>query len=185
MTPGALDPNGSAERWRAHLALLHLARLAELGTAGYPPKTRRRSRNINVACHTIAVSCLLFALTYYAEDPALYSTAVWVNLVMMVAALMVPVIHRIHEVAGAVFMAVVLMGGLPSSRRCSDAGSAHSSTACRATFSPPRRNAAYCSSVPKNTLPVVCGPTPGTFRLPEYCQSVHGFRPTRPALFAV
>jgi hypothetical protein len=33
--------------------------LIELGTSGYPPKIRRRMRNINVGCYTIAVSCAL------------------------------------------------------------------------------------------------------------------------------
>ena len=45
--------------------------LVELGTAGYPPKTRRRLRNINVACYTIAVSCVLFALTFVTSIAAL------------------------------------------------------------------------------------------------------------------
>jgi len=92
--------------------LQRLGRLAELGTDGYSPKTRRRLRNINVACYTIAVSCLLFAFTYWAEDARLYNSAALINLAMMCAALLVPMVHRIHEVAGAVFMAFVLMGGL-------------------------------------------------------------------------
>ncbi len=77
------------------------AALAELGTAGYPPKTRRRLRNVNVACYTIAISCALFALTYAQEDPALFRNPIIINLDMMVAALMVPAVHRVHEVAGA------------------------------------------------------------------------------------
>lgn len=86
--------------------------LAELGTSRYPPKTRRRLRNINVACYTIAISCALFALTFALEDASTYRVAIVINLLMMVDALIVPAIHRIHEVAAALFMAAVLMGGL-------------------------------------------------------------------------
>jgi adenylate cyclase len=86
--------------------------LAELGTSRYPPKTRRRLRNINVACYAIAVSCALFALTFWLEDPVLYRGAVIVNLEMMVAMLLVPFVHRFHEIAGALFIAIILMAGL-------------------------------------------------------------------------
>jgi len=112
----SLSPNTPIETRRAsgeaRGAFRRLARLAELGTSGYPPKTRRRLRNINVACYTVAVSCLLFAFTYWAGDARLYNSVALVNIAMMVAALAVPLVHRFHEVAGAVFMAFVMMTGL-------------------------------------------------------------------------
>jgi len=86
--------------------------LAQLGTAGYPPKTRRRLRNINVACYAVAVSCAFFVLTFAQEDPTVYRGAIIINLAMMAAALAVPAGHRLHEIAGAISMAAVLMGGL-------------------------------------------------------------------------
>jgi adenylate cyclase len=103
-----------APRWSvwAHALKVRATVLAELGTSRYPPKTRRRLRNINVACYTIAVSCALFALTFWQEDAELFRGAIIVNLEMLVAALLVPFVHRFHEVAGALFMAVILMGGL-------------------------------------------------------------------------
>jgi adenylate cyclase len=89
-----------------------LAALVELGTAGYPPKTRRRLRNINVGCYTIAVSCALFALTFALQDATRFRGAIIINLVMMVASASVPTLHRIHEVAGALFIGFLLIFGL-------------------------------------------------------------------------
>ncbi len=107
---------GSAAPLRPDQWALRLKRraawLAELGTSGYPARTRRRLRNINVACGTIALACLFFALTFALEDAMLYRGAIIINVVMTVAALMVPALHRVHEVAGPLFMAFVLMIGL-------------------------------------------------------------------------
>jgi adenylate cyclase len=86
-----------------------LGALVELGTAGYAPKTRRRLRNINVGCYTIAVSCVLFALTFALQDATRFRGAIIINLVMMVAAFSVPAFHRLHELAGALFVSSVLM----------------------------------------------------------------------------
>jgi adenylate cyclase len=92
--------------------LVRVRALVELGTTGYPPRTGRRLRNINVACYTIAVSCVLFALTFALQDATRFRGAIIINLVMMVAAFLVPVFHRLHELAGALFIATVLMFGL-------------------------------------------------------------------------
>jgi adenylate cyclase len=92
--------------WRRAVALV------ERGTERYPAKTRRRLRNLNVAAYTIAVSCLLFAFTYALEDAELYRSAVAVNLAMMAAMLVVPVMNRFHDVGGPMFMAFALLGGL-------------------------------------------------------------------------
>lgn len=105
------DAEARPERERARLRRW-ATRLAELGTSGYPPQTRRRLRNINVACYAIAVASALFALTFALEDVSRYRVAVAINVMMMVDALFVPAIHRLHEAAGALFMAFVLMGGL-------------------------------------------------------------------------
>ncbi len=109
MSPRSPKPPETA-RWKAWAQ--RLVALAELGTAGYPPRTRRRLRNINVACYAISVSSLLFALTFWLEDAALYRGPVLANLAMMVSALAVPALHRLHEIAAALFMAFVLMSGL-------------------------------------------------------------------------
>ena len=86
--------------------------LAELGTRDYPPKTKRRLKSINVGAFTIAVSCLLFAMTYALEDAALYRDAVLVNLGLMLVALSTPAFHRIHEIAAPIIVAIFFLAGL-------------------------------------------------------------------------
>lgn len=86
--------------------------LISLGTQSYPPKTRRRLKSVNVGAFTIAASCALFALTYALEDFSLYRGAVAVNLAMMAAGLSTPAFHRMNDIAGALFMAIVLLAGL-------------------------------------------------------------------------
>ena len=39
--------------------LARAAKMISLGTEGYPPKTARRLKSVNVGAYTIAVSCLL------------------------------------------------------------------------------------------------------------------------------
>ena len=86
--------------------------LVAVGTAGYPPATRRRLRNINVGCYTVALSCALFALTFALEGASLYRGPMAINLAMMVAAISVPAFHRIHELAGSIFIIFVMLSGL-------------------------------------------------------------------------
>jgi adenylate cyclase len=92
--------------------LARAAGIISLGTSGYPPKTARRLKSVNVGAYTIATSCLLFAITYAVEDATLYRDAVILNLVLMAAALITPVFHRFNELAGPLFIAFMLMSGL-------------------------------------------------------------------------
>ena len=98
-------------QWR-HAIEAWASALIGLGTAGYPDKMRRRLRSINVGCYTVSISCAFFALTYALEDTSLYSGAVIINLLMMAAAISVPAFHRLHELAGALYMAAVMLFGL-------------------------------------------------------------------------
>jgi adenylate cyclase len=107
MIARASETKSPGQRFAARIGAL-----VELGTAGYPPKTRRRLRNINVGCYTIAVSCALFALTFALQDATRFRGAIIINLVMMVASVSVPTLHRIHEVVGALVIGFVLMFGL-------------------------------------------------------------------------
>jgi adenylate cyclase len=87
-------------------------KLISLGTEKYPPKTARRLKSVNVGAYTIAVSCLLFAITYAVEDAALYKDAVILNLVLMLTTLIAPAFHRFNDIAGALFISLILMAGL-------------------------------------------------------------------------
>jgi adenylate cyclase len=54
----------------------------------------------------------LFAITYAVEDTSLYKDAVILNLALMLTTLIAPVFHRFNDIAGALFVALVLMAGL-------------------------------------------------------------------------
>ena len=107
MATGTLTMAGFAQGMRAGVGNLVAA-----GTHAYAPKTRRRLRSVNVGSFTVAVSCLLFALTYAQEDAWLYRGAIAVNLVLMLMSLSVPALHRINENAGALFITIALLAGL-------------------------------------------------------------------------
>jgi adenylate cyclase len=110
---GRLEDAGMRRFRQTPQTLVASARsVAALGTAGYPPRTCRRLQNINVGSFTIALSCLLFALTYALEDFALYRGAAAINLAMGAAALAVPAFHRINDTAGAIFISAALLIGL-------------------------------------------------------------------------
>jgi adenylate cyclase len=86
--------------------------LAGLGTRGYSPKIRRRLKSLNVGAFAVAVSCVLFALTYALEDAAIYRDAIFLNLALMLIALSTPAFHRINEIAAPVFIALSFLFGL-------------------------------------------------------------------------
>lgn len=86
--------------------------LVELGTHRYPPKVQRRLKSVNVGAFTVAVSCLLFALTYAIEDAFLYRDAIILNLALMLIALSTPAFHRISDIAGPLYMGISFMVGL-------------------------------------------------------------------------
>jgi len=86
--------------------------VASLGTHHYPPKVRRRLKSVNVGAFTVAVSCLLFALTYAHEDAILYRDAILINLGLMLIALTTPAFHRINEIAGPIFITLSFLIGL-------------------------------------------------------------------------
>ncbi len=88
------------------------ANLVAIGTRAYPPKTQRRLKSVNVGAFTVAVSCLLFALTYAQEDAWLYRDAIALNLALMLISLSVPAFHRINDNAGSLFIAITLMTGI-------------------------------------------------------------------------
>jgi adenylate cyclase len=86
--------------------------IASIGTHFYPPTTRRRLKALNVGSFTVAVSCLLFAITYALENAPLYRDAILVNLALMLVALSVPAFHRINEIAGVLLMSAAFLFGL-------------------------------------------------------------------------
>ncbi len=79
-------------------------RLAEAGTAPYPPDVRRRLKILNVMCYLIATTTLLYAIQQATTDFNTYAPMVFVNLALVVTVVMVPFAHRISEIAGGLLL---------------------------------------------------------------------------------
>jgi len=81
-----------------------LRRLAEAGTASYPPDTRRRLKILNMVAYLIAITTLIYAIQQAVQDFATYAPMIYLNLALVVAALMVPLAHRINDIAGGLLI---------------------------------------------------------------------------------
>ncbi len=79
---------------------------AELGTSGYPPDVRRRLLIINLIAYLIAASTAIYALQHIKLDYQTYKPLVFINLALLVIALLVPAMHRFSPIAGG--LAIVI-----------------------------------------------------------------------------
>lgn len=79
-------------------------RLAEAGTAPYPPDVRRRLKILNVMSYLIAATTLLYAIQQATTDFRTYASMIAINLALVATALMVPLAHRISEIAGGLLL---------------------------------------------------------------------------------
>jgi len=83
---------------------IFLRRLAEAGTASYPPDTRRRLKILNMVAYLIAITTLIYAIQQAVQDFTTYAPMIYLNLALVVAALMVPLAHRINDIAGGLLI---------------------------------------------------------------------------------
>lgn len=81
-----------------------LGRLAEAGTAGYPPEIKRRLMILNMIAYLIAVTTLIYTLQQIVINDPKYRPVVIINLVLFFIMLAVPFMHRINDVAGAMLI---------------------------------------------------------------------------------
>jgi adenylate cyclase len=81
-------------------------RLAEAGTAGYPPEVKRRLMILNLIAYLIVVSTFVYAIQHAFLDYEKYKPIIWINLALVGAALAVPFAHRFNEIAGALVIVV-------------------------------------------------------------------------------
>jgi adenylate cyclase len=81
-----------------------LRRLAEAGTAGYPPDVRRRLKILNMMAYLIAATTFLYAVQQSLMDFNTYAPMIYINLALVVTALLVPFAHRISELAGGLLI---------------------------------------------------------------------------------
>ncbi len=81
-------------------------RLAELGTDGYPPEVTRRLKILNLVAYLIAASTLAYAIQHIFTDAEKFRPVILLNLFLVVVALLVPLGHRVHEIAGGLMIAI-------------------------------------------------------------------------------
>ena len=82
-----------------------IQRLVELGTGGYPLRTRRRLKILNAFAALIAVSSGGYALSYTLTDARTYRWIIAINLTLVVMALCVPLLHRVNDILGGLVIA--------------------------------------------------------------------------------
>ena len=88
--------------WRAIKRLG--SRLAAAGTAGYPPDVQRRLKILNVIAYLIALTTTIYGLQQASADFDKLRPAILLNVAIVVAALMVPLAHRLSDVAGGLLL---------------------------------------------------------------------------------
>ena len=82
-----------------------LAGFIEFGTAGYPRPVRRRLKIVNVMALLIAVFSAVYACVFASYGVDTYLPLILANLLLVVVALLVPLAHRINDIAAAVLLA--------------------------------------------------------------------------------
>ena len=81
-------------------------KLANAGTQGYPPDTRRRLIVMNLIAYLIAITTLGYAIQHIFMDFETYRPVIYLNLGLLVISLLVPFCHRFSDLAGAYLIVV-------------------------------------------------------------------------------
>lgn len=89
-----------------------LARIAALGTQGYPPDTQRRLKIINIISLIIVVTTLIFAYQQARADYLKMQPVILMNVALALVAMMVPLAHRISDMAGGLLIAAAELAAL-------------------------------------------------------------------------
>ncbi len=114
-SPRALRPRAAAA---SRLSLLietvkpWLARVATIGIAGYPPQVQRRLKILNVVSYLIAFFTFAYAAQHIFVDVRLWAPVIVINLLLAVVALLVPLAHRVNEIAGGLVLAAAEFAAL-------------------------------------------------------------------------
>ncbi len=83
-----------------------LGRLAEAGTSGYPTDVKRRLMILNMFAYLIVVTTVIFALQYGLTEGAQYRPLVIINLGIAAIVSLVPLTHRISDIAGGLVIVI-------------------------------------------------------------------------------
>jgi adenylate cyclase len=89
-----------------------LAGLAELGTEGYPRPARRQMAIVNLMAALIAVFSAIYAVVFALHGVGVYLHLIVANLLLVAVALLVPLAHRISDIAGALLIAIAEFAAL-------------------------------------------------------------------------
>lgn len=81
-------------------------KLIGAGTHGYEESVRRRLRVLNVVAYLVALVTLIYSIHQIRMGLTAFRPLIFINLSMVFIALLVPVAHRFHEVAGGVMLAL-------------------------------------------------------------------------------
>ena len=85
--------------------LVHpLTKFGQWGAGGYPRAARRRLKIVNVMAVLIAVFSVSYA-SVFAYMALAYLPLIVVNLLLAAVALLVPLVHRLSDIAGALLLA--------------------------------------------------------------------------------
>ncbi len=84
-----------------------LAWLSELGTQGYPPDVVRRLKIVNMIAYLIAISTLIYAIQHSFLNYDKYRPVILINYSIVSLAFIVPLSHRINEIAGGLIIVAV------------------------------------------------------------------------------
>lgn len=87
-------------------------RLLGAGTERFAPRVVRRLKILNGMAYLIVFFSLVYAISYAAADFQKYRMFIWLNLALAVMGLCVPFMHRIHELAGGLLIAVTELAAL-------------------------------------------------------------------------
>ena len=89
-----------------------LSLYAAAGTAGYPADTQRRLKILNMISLLIVFTTLIFAAQQAAADFEKMKPVIVINIILAAIAMMVPLAHRINDIAGGLLIAVAELAAL-------------------------------------------------------------------------
>ncbi len=78
--------------------------LSEAGTEGYPPEVKRRLKILNMIAYLIALSTLVYAVQHSFLNYEKYKPVILINYALVSLAVIIPLSHRINEIAGALLI---------------------------------------------------------------------------------
>ena len=96
-----------ARSWPGKKIAATISWLLELGTHGYPVDVRRRLMIMNAIAYLIAFTTAGYAIQHSNIDYEKFKPVIWLNVALIGVAVLVPLSHRINEIAGGVIIVVV------------------------------------------------------------------------------